>query len=145
MISLSVEGINQPCMYSPPQSKSTPIGQCSACVTMQSFSYCDHSDSPMCCFYPIAMARFLNRQDSAYLCPFIAHAGLHAFLFRLLSRLANLRLTYGPTKCACSNVHVLIPGSLTVPACVVWRSPGGWWPDWRSRLQWLLPAPSADN
>lgn len=47
----------------------------------------------LCAASITAMARFLNRQESAYSCPFIAQAGLRAFLFRLLSRLANLRLT----------------------------------------------------
>ena len=47
----------------------------------------------LCAASILAMARFLNRQKSAYSCPFIAKAGLRAFLFRLLSHLANLRLT----------------------------------------------------
>lgn len=46
----------------------------------------------LCAASILAMVRFLNRQESAYLCPFIAHAGPRVFLFRLLSRLANLRL-----------------------------------------------------
>ena len=47
----------------------------------------------LCAASIIAMAQFLNRQDSTYSCPFIAQAGLRAFLFRLLSHLANLKLT----------------------------------------------------
>lgn len=52
-----------------------------------------------------------------------------------------------PLNQPCMNVYVSpqsLPGSLSVPACVPWRSPGGWWPGWRSNLRWLSPVPPAD-
>ena len=53
---------------------------------------------------------------------------------------------------ACMNVYIIyvlhilqsLPGSWIVLACVLWRSPGGWWPGWRSNLQWPSPVPPAD-
>ena len=49
-------------------------------------------------------------------------------------------------ECVCSLQHILqsLPGSWIVPACVLWRSPGGWWPGWRSNLQWPSPVLPAD-